>query len=366
MRWADQGNGERSISFLSSNTIFDIEPYGQDGVVFANGQPALNIFSGGEIIMAITPATAGMGAGSKGSVTTNPDATQVRFAFDYGVTKPVMFDLNTLELKDMAGIEDTLKGADTTSLPITKYNTFATPELNGTPLEFETTEVSHSATVADDKSKFAIGSSWYIRQYDKDGKHLWRSPITGSAWGVAYAQDDKVIVAAIGDGTIRWFAPVTALSFLSLFVHTQDNRWVLWTPKGYYAASAGGEDLIGWIVNRGETEAPDFFPASQLPRMLSIAPTSCKRSWSPRRGQAVKEANADCRPQDDTAEEGVRGILPPVVELAMDSDEINTASSPVEVKYKVRSPNGEPIEFDRNPDRWPPARGARRDADPRS
>ena len=44
------------------------------------------------------------------------------------------------------------------------------------------------------------------------------------------------------------------------------------------------------------------------------------------------------------AHEGVRDILPPVVELAMDSDEINTASSPVEVKYRVRSPNGEPVE----------------------
>lgn len=344
VRWANLGSGERTISYLSSNTIFDIEPYGQDGVVFANGQPALNIYSGGQIIMGIYPATAGMGAGSKGAVTTNADGTQVRFAFDYGVTKPVMFDLNTLELKDMTGIEDTFKGADTTSLPITKFNTFATPELNGKPLDFEITEVSHSATVADDKSKFAIGSSWYVRQYDKDGKFQWRSPITGSAWGVAYAQEDKVIIAAIGDGTIRWFRASDGKLLLSLFIQTVDNRWILWTPKGYYTASAGGENLIGWNVNRGETVAPDFFPASSFRHAFYRPDVVHKIMVALDEDEAIKQANADAGRKFDTAQEGVRGILPPVVELAMESDEINTATSPVEVKYKVRSPNGEPIE----------------------
>ena len=44
-------------------------------------------------------------------------------------------------------------------------------------------------------------------------------------------------------------------------------------PAGYYVASAGGEELIGWQVNRGDDQAPDFFPVrSSAP--ASTVPTS--------------------------------------------------------------------------------------------
>lgn len=345
IQWSAQGNGKPNTVHLSANTVFDIEPYGEDGVVFANGQPALNIYSGGQIIMGIYPATAGMGLmNKKDSITANQDGTQVRFAFDYAATRQFMFDLNTLELKDMKDIPDTLKGADTTSLPITKWNTFGAPELNGKPIDFEIAEISHSLAIADDKSKFVIGSSWYIRQYDKDGKYFWRSPIAGSAWGVTYAQNGNLIIAAVGDGTIRWFRASDGAPLLSLFVQSVDNRWILWTPRGYYAASAGGENLIGWNVNRGETVAPDFFPASSF-RHVFYRPDIVQRVVAALdEDAAIQTANRDAGRKTDTVQEGVRDILPPVVELDMESDEINTAVSPVEVKYKVRSPNGEPIE----------------------
>jgi hypothetical protein len=244
----------------------------------------------------------------------------------------------------MKGIADTFKGADTTSLPITKWNTFAAPELNGKPLDFEIAEVSHSATIADDKSKFIIGSSWYIREYDKDGTFLWRSPVAGSAWGVTYAQNGNLVIAAIGDGTIKWYRASDGMPLLSLFVQTMDNRWILWTPKGYYTASAGGENLIGWNVNRGETVAPDYFPASSFRHVFYRPDIVQKVVASLDEDAAIQAANADSGRKNDVVQEGVRDILPPVVELDMESDEINTATSPVEVKYKVRSPNGEPIE----------------------
>ena len=38
---------------------------------------------------------------------------------------------------------------------------------------------------------------------------------------------------------------------LAFFVEPQTRKWVAWTPSGYYMASPGGEDLIGWHINRG-------------------------------------------------------------------------------------------------------------------
>jgi hypothetical protein len=40
-----------------------------------------------------------------------------------------------------------------------------------------------------------------------------------------------------------------------------DKRWVLWAPEGYYTASPGAEELIGWHVNRCPDQAADFYPA---------------------------------------------------------------------------------------------------------
>ena len=58
---------------------------------------------------------------------------------------------------------------------------------------------------------------------------------------------------------------------LALFVHPDGKRWILWTPQGYYDASAGAEDLIGWQVNHGLDQAPDFFSGVALSLLLLSA-----------------------------------------------------------------------------------------------
>jgi WD40 repeat protein len=52
-------------------------------------------------------------------------------------------------------------------------------------------------------------------------------------------------------------------------LHLAANReWAYWTPRGYYAASANGDTLFGWLVNRGLEELPRFFKAQQFRRRL--------------------------------------------------------------------------------------------------
>ena len=51
---------------------------------------------------------------------------------------------------------------------------------------------------------------------------------------------------------------------LALFIHPDGNRWIAWTPQGYYDASLGADDLIGWHINHGYDRAPDFYPVSQF------------------------------------------------------------------------------------------------------
>ena len=42
----------------------------------------------------------------------------------------------------------------------------------------------------------------------------------------------------------------------------------MWSPEGYFAASPGGERLMGWHVNNGLDDAARFFPAAQFRKKL--------------------------------------------------------------------------------------------------
>ena len=94
--------------------------------------------------------------------------------------------------------------------------------------------------------------------YDVKAEQLWHRPGPGVAWGVDFSADGEIVAVAYGDGTIRWLRWTDGAELLAFFVEPQSRKWVAWTP------SAGGEDLIGWHVNRGWTQEADFFPASQF------------------------------------------------------------------------------------------------------
>src|SRR5262249_7693765 len=66
--------------------------------------------------------------------------------------------------------------------------------------------------------------------------------------------------------TFRIWDPERPRPLLSLFFTEQD--WVAWTEEGVYAASPGGEQLIGWHVNNGADQPASFYPAAQFRRSL--------------------------------------------------------------------------------------------------
>jgi hypothetical protein len=54
---------------------------------------------------------------------------------------------------------------------------------------------------------------------------------------------------------------------LSLFAAGQD-KWIAWTPEGYYAASPNGEPLIGWEMDDGWDKPKSFYNADQFRKSL--------------------------------------------------------------------------------------------------
>ena len=110
-----------------------------------------------------------------------------------------------------------------------------------------------------------LGTDWSLYAFDANGKKLWRCATPGGiVWAVNITGNGRLVVAAYNDGTIRWHRLSDGKELLALFVHRDGQRWVAWTPQGYYDASAGADELIGWHINHGYDRVPDFYPVSQF------------------------------------------------------------------------------------------------------
>src|SRR5262249_40348426 len=104
------------------------------------------------------------------------------------------------------------------------------------------------------------------------------------------------------------------------------------TPSGYFTTSAGGEDLIGWTVNRIWSEAADFFAVSQF-RKTFYRPDIVK--------QVLAEAKADV---NDAGPALVLRHRPPVVQIVSPADRHFAQSNDLPITFVVRSPSGTAIE----------------------
>ncbi len=146
--------------------------------------------------------------------------------------------------------------------------------LNGQLLPHEPNEIPRSGAVAADGRFCAVGSSFYLRGYDKDRRPLWKERrMPGEVWAVNISGDGRFVVAACSDGTLRWHRMTDGAPLLSFYLHWSrkagEMAWICWSPEGYYQSSSGlGEELLGWQVNHGASQPPDFYSAKQLKRVF--------------------------------------------------------------------------------------------------
>lgn len=216
-----------------------------------------------------------------------------------------------------------------------------TPTLNGQPLAMKDFETAFSLAITPDARRLVLGTSWNVRAYGSDGRLLWQTPVSDVAWAVNVSGDGRLVAAALGDGSIRWYRLEDGRELMAYFPHADGKRWVLWTAKGYYDASSGGEDLIGWNVNNGPDHAADFFPASRFrdafhrPDVIDLVLRTLDEN------RALAAANAARGGEVRAA--SVLTVRPPVVEILSPTSGQAFTSPEQTVKFAVRSPGGENI-----------------------
>ena len=266
------------------------------------------------------------------------DASTVRFGLGQGEAKSVVFELLAGSLGNSASRPAALKPPSTIGLPVSDWQNNHAPKFRGAPIALKQYETSRSLAIRPDRLGFALGTEWYVRVFDAAGNQRWEQPGPSVAWGVDFSADGEVLAVAYGDGTIRWLRWSDGKELLALFVDVPTRKWVAWTPTGYYMASAGGEDLIGWHINRGWTQEADFFPASRFSDRFNRPDIVKLVLKTHDEGEAVRQADEAAKRKTDTA--SVAAKLPPVVTIRSPKPEATFDGETIDVDFDVRSPSG--------------------------
>ena len=349
--WTDGGRGAyRDFATDATDAITDIYPLRKGGIVYSAADRTLGVLdAGGPQRLLTARVNADYGDNPQG-LSLSAAGTEVGFGYELGGKSPARFSIaeRRLDAADAASADLRLPLVESAGLRVTDWKNTTEPKLNGRRLAFgdgrdeAPREMSTSLAIAPDASAFLLGMAGSVRLFDFRGAPRWSFDTPAAALAVNISADGKLAVAAYGDGTIRWYRMADGLELLALFPHADRRRWVMWTPSGYYDASPGGEDLIGWHVNNGSDAAADLFPVGQF-RAAYYRPDVVSRVLAAGAEQlALNQADEEAgRKQQQPA--GVAELLPPVVEIVSPADGAEIAAAELTVRYRVRSPSGEPV-----------------------
>lgn len=272
--WPDGGRGPRRSLPGPKNTVMDLVPW-RGGLALGAFDPAFGLIAGDETSRVFTPPPMADFRGKRfKNFLVSADGRRVRFGLGPFGSAPHLFDVGALTLSPSPVSPTDLLAADTVSLPIEGWHESYRPNIGNWRIGLKDREMSHSLAILPRRTGFLLGTEWRLRRYDANGRHVWRRPAPGPARCVNIAREGRLVIAAYGDGSIRWHRASDGGVLLSLFIHTAwpgypepgeplVTGWILWTPDGSYACSDGADDLIGWHVNRGDAEAAGFHPASR-------------------------------------------------------------------------------------------------------
>jgi WD40 repeat protein len=345
-KWSDRGRGRYSDLPVGVDlALLHLLPLRAGGVAYSSRDGSFGLLNARDEATLLGPQAIPIYEGNYEGFLLSPDGTTIQFAYERGGRSPALFSVKERRLADTSSsLEAGLKTSFSLQAPITKglgvtdWKNSLTPKLKGNPLPLKQ-ELAKCLAVRPDQSGFLLGTSTSLFLFDSAGKGAWRVRMPAGVWGVN--TNGQVAVAALGDGTVRWYRMKDGKELLTFFPHADKKRWVLWTPSGYYDSSPGAEELIGWHVNNGSDQAADFFPISRFRLTYYRPDVVAKVLETLDEPEAIKLANEESGRKK--AEISVARILPPVVSILSPRDGSETSAKEIEVKFEVRSPSGEPV-----------------------
>jgi hypothetical protein len=267
LAWANAGRGAWRVLPGGTDGISGLATLPDGRLLVASLDPLVEVLDRDDKPRWLNPSAKADMRGQSETLAVSADGTIVDFGFEFGGKSPVRFDLRTLKLSHDPPADQQTSLAKQVGLAVEGWESRVSPTLNGQPIELELRENSRSLSVHPDGSRFVLGADWSLRAFDAKGQPIWKRAVPDAVWGVNNTGDGRLVVAAYGDGTIRWHRMDDGRELLALFVLKDKQNWVAWTPEGFYGASPGAFGVLQWHVNRGFDAAAETVPVSAIPRL---------------------------------------------------------------------------------------------------
>lgn len=145
------------------------------------------------------------------------------------------------------------------------------------------------------------------------------------------------LIAVLPGGSGERSVEAELFELLALYA-LPDGRWVLWTPSGYYQASPGAEELIGWHVNNGDDKTPDFFPVSRFRDRFYRPDVIARVLETGDEHEALRLA--DQARGERTVVRDVRALRPPVISILAPTPGEKVTERKLTLMYEAQSATG--------------------------
>lgn len=349
-RWPDGGRGKPRDMPVAVSTVMDLRPLPGGRVLYGAADPAWGSIGPRDTREVLGATSIADYRDLLGAFGVSADGATVAFAYEIDARIPARFSVARRELAMQRANApgNDLQAPKMTGLPVTDWHHAMGPKVSGLRMDMMPYEISRSLAISRDNSSFLLGTEFNLKSVGANGVERWRAALPGQGWAVNFADEERLAVVACGDGTIRWYRADNGRELLAFFPHADRQRWVAWTPQGYFDCSPGAEDLIGWHVNRGKDQAADFFPASRF-RNVFYRPDVVARVLGTRdAAEALRAANRELGLPAAKAEEFgelIARLAPPVVEIETGgvyrTVNLPAEAAAVKVRYSVRQTGSE-------------------------
>jgi hypothetical protein len=278
--WKDEAKGTYEDYRVSQDSIEHMVPLKDGSVVFASNDPLIGILSPQGSLHLLSNSSIPDYRGMEDNFLVNDTGSVIEVALERG-REPVRFAVMERQVMTRSAFD---VGADSLSAPsrsvkrpgllglfgkrdelsVTDWKNNSSPKLNGKALDVAPKDISRSLAIAPAEDSFVIGTESALQCYDRTGRILWRVSVMAPAWNLNITRNGSLAVAALGDGTIRWYRMHDGEEMAAFLLLRNRTSWVLWTPNGYFDAEQTAENLIGWHLNQGKNREALYYPISRF------------------------------------------------------------------------------------------------------
>jgi WD40 repeat protein len=257
-------SGLKTEEFVAaSNTINDMASLADGRVAFASSDGSWGMFSGSKITRFNSNAIAPVQEAKQ--ISMNLDGSRVRWQVGLAST---MFEFD-LQQRTISNVSQPAQLAITPSIDFWEDATRDVWEnknqlkVSGNQVPLDAGEIARSRTNVGKSSDRLYGTSTHLIRVRSNGELVWRRAIDSEARAILVNADGSQAISAMQDGTIRWWRTSDGELLLTLLAST-DKRWIIWSPKGFFDSSAGGDRFAGWTVSSSADKESEFFTLNRF------------------------------------------------------------------------------------------------------